>query len=117
MDCRNCKHWAGTRHSTWGDCGQWIFTVDAMNHTDRFGNRCMPPLDPHDLQYYTSNSNIHGVMNFIEYLILDGFGVRLRKVERDVLWMDDHGVQTKQRKKIPFVQTRKDMTCERHEAR
>ena len=117
MDCRSCKHWSGSKHSKWGDCGHWIFTVDPMNHTDRFGNRCTPPLDPHDLQYYTSSSEIENSIEFVEHTTQGSENVRVRYVKRDVMWMDDHGVQTKQRRLIPFVQTTGESTCERYEAR
>lgn len=111
--CKNCKRWNGTCASSWGDCQHVIFDILPMNFEDRFGNKCEAPLDPHDLQYYLSDSGIHKEMYRAELNRLP-HGVRREDRKEMVFWMDDHGEQTVKTKLMTYLQTHKDFVCERY---
>lgn len=110
--CRQCKHWQGNRLSRWGDCYHIIFDILPLDYTDRYGEKCSAPLDPHDLQYYLSNSGIHKDMH---HSMLDRlpYGVRKQTPRESIYWMDDHGEQTVTTKKLTYLQTHRHFECER----
>ena len=111
--CRQCKHWQGNRLSLWGDCNYVIFDILPMDYTDRFGEQCMAPFDPHDRQYYLTDSGMHKAM---KHPMLDRLphGVRKQTANEIVYWMDDHGEQTVKTKKLTYLQTHKFFQCERY---
>ena len=104
--CKNCKRWNGTSASTLGDCQHVIFTLLPMDYEDRFDDKCTAPFDPHSLRYYLSTSGIHEALN----------NINAEYRSEDVLWMEDNGVEVVKRKKLPYLQTHKDYTCERYRA-
>ena len=110
MSCKGCRHWNGTAHSAWGDCGCVLFTVCDLKHEDRYGDPVTPPLDPHDLRYFLSTSGLHRLLNHGHKLLLDD-GVRFDVAKEDVMWMDDKGVESVKRMKVPYLQTREDYNC------
>ena len=121
MSCKTCKHWNGTRASTQGDCGYIIdreFSLEGI--TDRFGNPCTLPFDPHDARYYLSTSSIHELL--FKYAVDPAFrvtlmdGVDIEVVEEEVLWMDDQEVELIKIKKIPYFKTDKDFHCEAYKS-
>jgi len=111
--CKGCKNWNGTRASRRGDCQHIIFDILPMNFEDRFGNKCAAPLDPHDLQYYLSDSGIHKAM---KHPVLGRLphGVSRQRRKEIVFWMDDHGDQAIKTKDLTYMMTHKDFVCERY---
>ena len=108
--CENCKHWNGTRASTWGDCQHVIFDMIPMKYEDRFGDECKAPLDPHDLQYYLSTSGMHMQLKYLPMC----HGIRHQKRRENVMWMDDSGEQTVKAKDIMYTQTHREFVCGRY---
>jgi hypothetical protein len=79
---------------------------------DRFGNPCIAPFDPHDLRYYLSTSPIHKEFKNFQCIGDLGNGHRVEVKNEKVLWMDDHGLETIRKMKIPYYQTKRDSECE-----
>ena len=114
--CSTCKHWDGNKYSQWADCQQVIFTMDAMNHQDRFGNKCEAPFDPHDIRYYLSSSDIFESLKYICHMMdSNQINMRVDVVEEYVLTMDDQGTETVKKVLMPYFQTDKHFECERYE--
>jgi len=90
-----------------------IFELLALDYTDRFGDKCEAPLDPHDLQYYLSDSGIHNDMKDIPLSSLHA-KVKVDRRQEITFWMDDHGEQTVKTKKLTYMQTHKQFKCERY---
>jgi hypothetical protein len=78
--CLTCKHWQGTKYSTWGDCHYVCADLNPrlLDEKNLFGWNFTLPFDPHDVKYFD---------NLCLPLAIDDDVRGLRRKENDIVFM------------------------------
>ena len=116
MNCKNCKHWQGTKYSEWGDCYCIIRHIEpnleACYLSNEYGTVIRyfsVPFDPHDYKYWSLN---HYWKKLYGNIKSNKLGVKMIELSKNDILFDYKGGERVGKVPLKFFQTYRRFHCE-----
>lgn len=113
MQCKDCKHWQGTKYSEWGDCYRVVAHLEPLlldcYLTNEYGTVerfFTVPFDPHDAKYWSGNSSWKTLYDRIS----DPHVIIIEETKNDIIFDNQNGERIG-KLKLKYFQTNKEYEC------
>ena len=116
MKCNECRHWQGTKYSTFGDCFRVVMALSPELETCFLdGVNFSVPFDPHDVKYWVHNELWKKMYVHLCKCATPRKGVRAVQETRDDIVYDQKNGERVGRLKLTYFQTHRDYECKGEE--